>query len=267
MTHLRIRLSRLVLLSSLVAMSSCDMPRFEGPQLQNPPRGFILSESRLPRPMFKDHDVVFATAWISTAQDLSIIHINGHRGELGVEQVMAAQDTARRYAEDPNVTFGQVEALTVDGRRAWGWEERLQTPARGLVWTAYRAAVPYDTITYSIEVYTGDPRFKPTSPDTLKAIIATFAVGRTTWNLPLIAILAGGFLFVIGSLRSRAKARAARLQSIHLVRFKKPQAGAAATADAPATGADAPSAATRATPARSTAGPPTPGAPSKIPPR
>ena len=270
MTHPRSRLSRPVLLAALLAVSSCDMPRYEGPQIQNPPQGFLLSESRPSRPMFKDQEVVFATAWIGPVQDLSLIHINGHRGDLGYEAVLAAQDTARRYAEDPSITFGEVEALTVDGHRAWGWEERLHTPTRGLLWTAYRAAVSYDTITYAIEFYTGDPRFKRSSPDTLKAVIATFAVGQTTWNMPLIALLAGSLLFVVAGMRSRARARAARLQAIHLVRFKRPEDSTPrsepANEEKAAIVGGAPGAAPRAAPTQSASTPP-PGAIPKIPPR
>ena len=219
------RFGTLVILAA--ATASCEVPNFRGPQIQSPPRGFLLTpESPLERRMFQHHDVVFQSTWVESVTDFSTIHVNGHPGMLGLEEVMAAQDTARRYAGDPAVIFGGVEPLTVDGREAWGWEERLQTPERGLVWVAYRAAVPYDSVTYAIEFYSGDPRFKNAAPDTLKAVIATFAIGETRVSVPLVALVAGALLVVVAGVRSRARAREARLQSIHLVRIeKKPEDG------------------------------------------
>ena len=209
-----------------VALGGCDVPRFEGPQLQEPPQGFLLvRDSYQQRRLFPQHELVFHTAWVESLDDFSTIYIDGHPGALGLEDAMAARDSSRRYALDEDVTFGELEPLQVDGRQAWGWAERVQTPTRGLVWVAYRAIVPYDTITYAIEFYSGDPAFKGAAPDALKAVISTFAIGETTYNVPLIAVLAGLTLFVANFLRSRARARAVRLQSINLVKIpKKPHA-------------------------------------------
>ncbi len=55
-------------------------------------------------------------------------------------------------------------------------------------------------------------------------MISTFEIGQTTYNLPLIAVLAGLALFVVSFVRSKAKARAARLQAIHLVKIPKKKA-------------------------------------------
>lgn len=249
--------ARLAGLVSLVVavLAGCDMPNFEGPQIQSPPRGFLLVRSSpLQRRMFQDQEVVFETTWVESIADFSTIHVNGHLGVLDLEDVMAAQEVAKRFADDPDLVFGEVEPLEVDGRDAWGWAERVETPTRGLVSVAYRAAVPYDTITYAIEFYSGEPGLKRAAPDTLKAIISTFAIGETTINWPLVALLVGALLFVASGLRSRARAKATRLQSIKLVKVKKPAeeeavhgepvgAGAAAAAGGvPASGARAPGA-------------------------
>jgi hypothetical protein len=202
--------------------SACEVPNFEGPQIQSPPRGFLLvPDSYLQRRMFQHRDAVFQTAWVESVADFSTIHINGHAGVLGLEDVMAAQDSARKYVTDPDVTFGGVEPLRVNGRDAWGWSERVETPSRGLVWVAYRAAIPYDTITYAVEFYSGEPGLKRAAPDTLKAVIATFAIGETKLNLPLMALLGGGLFFALAGVRSRARASAARLQAINLVKVER----------------------------------------------
>jgi hypothetical protein len=178
---------------------------------------------------------VFRAAWIESSVDASSIFIDGYPAVLGYEDAIAARDSAQRHALDRDTRFGEVEPITVDGRSGWGWHERVETPARGLVWVAYRALVPYDSVTYAIEFASGNPTFKRSAPDTLKAVIATFGIGRTTYDLPLIALIAGGILFALALWRSKAEARAKRLRSITLAKVPKKQApvvGAASAARA-----------------------------------
>ena len=222
-------------LLGLIALCACNVPNFEGPQIQEPPQGFLLvPDSYQQRRIFPQHELVFHSAWVESTDDFSTIYVDGYPGVLGLEDAMAARDSAWLYAIDPDVTFTEVEPLLVDGRAGWGWAERVETPTRGLVWVAYRAIVPYDTVTYAIEFYSGEPAIKRSAPDTLKAVIASFGIGRTTYNLPLIAVLAGLALFVVSFVRSKAKARSARLQAIHLVKIPKKKKDEAGT---PASGA------------------------------
>lgn len=210
------------LLVGVAGLGGCKVPNFDGPQIQSPPRGFLLQpDSYLGRRMFPQREVVFHNAWVESVADFSTIFINGHPGVLTLEDVLAAQDSVRFYTTDPDVAFGGVEPLRIDGRDAWGWAERVESPSRGLESVTYRAVVPYDTITYAIEFYSGEPGLKSAAPDTLRAIVSSFAVGRIEWNLLLIAIMLGLVLLGGKTLWSRAQARAARLQSINLVTFKK----------------------------------------------
>jgi hypothetical protein len=252
----------------VLAPGACDVPTFEGPQLQIRPEGFLLAEgSRPPRQLVSGSAPVFRTAWVESGADASSIFIDGYPVVLGYEDALAARDSSRRYAHDAETSFGDVEPIRVDGRDGWGWQERVETPTRGLVWVAYRALIPYDTITYAIEVSSGNPRFKGGAPETLRAVIATFRIGRTTYNVPLIALLAGGLLFVIAFLRSKSQARARRLQSINLVKFpqKQPPAEPTASPTVAASTAPTPTSEPReAAPARPypdwrTLKPPTPG--------
>jgi hypothetical protein len=221
------RASALAAVTIAAALVACDVPNFEGPQIQEPPQGFLLApDSYQQRRLFPERDVVFHAAWVESIDDFSTIYIDGHAGMLGFEDAVAAREGVRRSATDPDVRFGEVEPLQVDGRDAWGWSERVETPTRGLVWVAYRAIVPYDSVSYAIEFYSGEPAIKRAAPDTLKAVIASFGIGETTYDLPLIALLSGLALFVAGFARSQSKARAARLRAIHLVKVpkKKPEA-------------------------------------------
>jgi hypothetical protein len=187
---------------------------------------------------------VFRAAWVESSVDASSIFIDGYPAVLGYEDAVAARDSARRHALDRDTRFGEVEPITVDGRSGWGWHERVETPTRGLVWVAYRALVPYDSVTYAIEFSSGNPTFKRTAPDTLKAVIATFGIGRTTYNVPLIALIAGAALFALALWRSKAEARAKRLRSIILAKVPKK-----AAPTEPATAAAPPATAPPAAPA------------------
>jgi hypothetical protein len=172
--------------------------------------------------MFPDREVTMHTAWINAGNGpYSGIYVNAHPGGLGIEEVAAAQDAARGVPVNQEVTYGEIEALTIDGRTAWGWAERLQTAERGLDWVAYRTVVSYDTVSYAIEFYSGDPATKLAAPDTLRAVIATFAIGETTWNIPLIALLAGVLLIGFNTVRKKQAEKAAHLRSINLVQVKK----------------------------------------------
>jgi len=253
-------------LAAMLALAACDVPNFEGPQIQEPPQGFLLApDSHQQRRLFPERELVFHAAWVESIDDFSTIYIDGHRGALGFEDVVAAREEARRVADDPDVRFGEVEPLRVDGRDAWGWSERVETDRRGLVWVAYRAVVPYDTISYAIEFYSGDPSIKREAPDTLKAIISTFAIGRTTYNIPLIAIGLGFALFGVNLVQSKRRQNAARLKSINLVKVEKkkaPEGEAAGAADgSPVAAPAAPPAPTRPAAPPRAAAPSPPGGP------
>jgi len=100
--------------------------------------------------MFPDLELVSHNAWGGTYWGhFSGIYVNGHDGVLTEEDMLTAWEASVAVAQE-GVIFENVEVLTIDGRKAWGWAERLHTPELSLVWIAYRAMVPYDTITYAI---------------------------------------------------------------------------------------------------------------------
>jgi hypothetical protein len=190
--------------------------------------------------MFAHLPEVHHDAWVQSLPPYSTVRINGYAGTLTLDDVIAAQDSGRTHAPDRDITFGGLEPLVIDGREAWAWEERIETPARGIPWVAYRVMVPYDTISYTIEISTQDPMFKSGAPASLRAIAGTFAVGETVYNWPLIAMGVGLLLLGLHMLRQNAQAKRARLQSINLLKVekKKPEteedemAGAAASTGA-----------------------------------
>ena len=219
--RLSTRRVRWALATLLIVLAGCEIPNFEGPQIQNISEGFRKQpDSYLQRRMFPDLEILHHDSWVSMAfGHVSRIVINGHPGVLTRADVASAQNAARAAATEP-VTFGEVIQYTIDERPAWGWSERLETPEVGLQWIAFHVVVPYDTITYAIELNSDNPYFKSV-PDTLVTIARSFAIGEMTWNIPLLVFLGLCVVFLIDFLRKRADRRQQRLQSIRLVEFKK----------------------------------------------
>jgi hypothetical protein len=221
-------------------------------------------------PMFPDRAVVHHDAWVEASWgNFSGIYINGHPGVLGRDEVDGARRQAIAATAGKRVEFGEIESLQADGRTAWGWGETWRLENGGLQYVVFRAAIPYDTITYAVDFITGDPGLK-IRPDSLRTIVASFAVGKTTWNVPLILIVAGVVLLGVSVMRSRRKARAERHRGIPLVTVPKKEAG---KPGAPATAAGAGPAGAPATaqapPRAPSSGsvPPRPPEPKKPPPR
>ncbi len=231
--------------------TACKVPNFEGPQIQNPPPAFTMNrEASEERPMFPDRAIVYHDAWVEASWgNFSGIYINGHVGVLGPDEVQAARRGAMAAAEGKRVHFGEVETLQVDGRTAWGWEEKWLLDNGGLQYVVFRAAIPYDTITYAVDFLTGEPGLK-SRPDSLRTIVASFAVGKTTWNWPVILIVAGVVLLLVQIMRKRAQERAARHRGVPLPTIPKKEAP---KPGAPAPGGPAPGAATAAPPPGSVA--------------
>jgi len=208
--------SRAVSCAVLVAVTAaCEVPNFRGPQVQEPPTGYApRADADQARRMFPGHEVMHRDAWVETSIQSGTIHINGHAGVLDVEDVQAAQDAAMASAP-VGVVFGGLERLTVDGRQAWGWSERLESLDGRVGWVAFRLAIPYDTITYAVEFQSSAPELTA-RPDSVRAVVASFAVGRTRWNLPLLLAVAAALLLLSWFLRVRAHERAERLRGIRL---------------------------------------------------
>ena len=218
-----------LVLVPLVA-AGCDLPRFHGPQIQSPPPAFTMNpEADQQRRIFPELQPIHHDAWVeASGGNFSGIYIDGYRGVLTTEQIEGARQAAIA-AYEPHVEVTELEPLRIDGRAAWGWTELWRPPGRGLVWVAYRAVIPYDTISYAVEFIAGDPGLK-VRPDSLRTIVASFAVGRTQWNFPLIAIVAGAVLFLVAFVRKKREEAAQRARSITLKKIPKPEKPEAAAA-------------------------------------
>lgn len=214
----------LAALAAAFTAAGCDVPAFHGPQIQSPPPAFTRNpEAADTRVMFPELPVVHKDAWVEASWgNFSGIFIHGHPGVLGPDEVDAARTDAMaaRAGQRDTVEFGELELLRVDGRAAWGWGETWRMPDGGIRYVAFRVAVPYDTITYAIEFVSGEPGFK-IRPDSLRTIVASFAIGATTWNVPLIVALVGLVLLAGYRVHVTRQQRAARHRSVPLVRIPR----------------------------------------------
>lgn len=203
-----------------VVTTGCSQPRFLGPQVQAPPPGFTINvEAKQDSPMFPSRAVVFHTAWVEASWgNFSGIYVNGHPGVLGRSEVEGAHRDAMAKAAGRRVEFGELEQIQIDERTAWGWGETWRLENGGLQYVVFRAAVPYDTITYAVDILTGDPGLK-IRPDSLRTVAASFEIGRVEWNFPLLLIMAGALVFMIGSWSRKQKARAAQARHVPLVKI------------------------------------------------
>lgn len=210
-------------LALILTAAGCQMPRFQGPQIQSPPENFLINADNVPGSwMFPDREHTFNTAWVHTdISGTSLIRVVGHPGTSTPEDVMAARERVIASETDPDMIAEDIEVLTIDERRAWGWYQRVQSDRRGLVQVSYRAIVPYDTVTYVVEFVSGEPSLKAPAPDTLRAIVSSFAIGRTTLDFPKLAIFVGAVLLLVAFLRGRARDRKDQLRSINLVKIEK----------------------------------------------
>ncbi|RMH12209.1 MAG: hypothetical protein D6701_13780, partial [Gemmatimonadetes bacterium] len=200
-------LGRLASLALLLTLAACTPPQFEGPQIQAPPEGFFYdANSSQARKVFDDREVLAEGAWLSNLADedeLSVISLTTFRGPVTRAEVEAAREALIARWGRPTTEYGPVRTYRIDDRDAWGW---LETNRFGgsLRSRELKVVVPYDSVSYAIEFYTRDPLFL--EPAELEAVVGTFAVGRTEWNLPGLALGALIALVVLALLRERLRA-------------------------------------------------------------
>ena len=152
---------------------ACEVPNFQGPQIQNPPVGFTMRpETDLEQGMMRDQEVIHHDAWVEADWgDFSGIYINGHPGALSRDDAERSRRDLMARNAGARIEYGETEELTIDGRTSWGWTEWWRLENGGLDYVVYRALIPYDTISYTVEFLTGDPGLK-IRPDSLRIVVA-----------------------------------------------------------------------------------------------
>ena len=192
----------LALLTSSVA---CDVPRFKGPQIQGITPGFLNKpDVGWDKIMFPDRPTVHFDAWVRTDVDtFDGIYITGHPGSTSPEEVERAREESMAVRGEQKLQYGELEFVVIDGRASMAWMEAWEDD--GLHALTLRTVIPYDTVTYIVEFHAGDPMFK-TRPESMRAIVSTFAIGRTEWSAPLLALGVGVSLLLFGAVGARVRA-------------------------------------------------------------
>ncbi len=181
-------------LLSLLAIG-CSKPRFEGPQVQEPPYGFRFDANAYQaRNVFPEREQLGQVAWFTTRGDdeHSSIFITTYAGPSDRAQVQGARD-AQEQRYGGNMRYGVLEPIEIDERPAWGWLE-TQYYRGELASLEYKAVLSYDTVTYAIEFFSNQSEWM--DGNRLREVVATFAVGTTKVNY--LAIVVGAVIAVIG---------------------------------------------------------------------
>lgn len=159
-------------------LAGCMGPRplHPGPDVVKVPEGFIYDPNlTAARNLFPERPKVLERGYTTAAiadEDQSLIQITEWGGPTTREETEQAVRT--EFERYPHFDPGPVEALTIDGREAWGW---IQTQPRGAPQATameYRAVVSYDQATYLVEFFTTHQRFL--DPQRLKDVVASFVV-------------------------------------------------------------------------------------------
>jgi hypothetical protein len=195
--------------ATLLLTTACSRPRFEGPQVQSPPPRFQFDpNSSQARNVFGERLKVRQVAWWRFGKNDtgSTIFITTYHGPSTRDAAQSALDTAEEKWGRPTHEYGGLELLRIDDQTAWGWLETSTRSNGALRGVDYTAVIPYDSVTYVVEFSTDEEELL--LPDSLRAIVRTFAVGRTeidAGGMALAGVAALVLLLVIGG-RLKAKA-------------------------------------------------------------
>jgi hypothetical protein len=201
----------LVLSAATVLLAGCSRPNFPGPQIQSPPPQFRFDpNSSQARNVFPERSHLRQVAWwrLGSNDTNSSIFITSYDGASTRNEVQAALDAAAARWGRVNHRYGGLERLRIDGRPAWGWLETSTLSNGNPGSIDFTAVIPYDTITFVVEISTDESEFL--LPDSLRAIVGSFAIGRTEVDPAGIALGVASALVVLLVLAGRLNARADR---------------------------------------------------------
>lgn len=197
-----------LILVLLTGLGACSTPRFEGPQIQEPPAGFLYDANAYQgRNVFPEREELRQGAWLSRIADddlHSSIFITVYAGPSSHGDIVAARNRQEeRYGA--NTRYAALEGLTIDERQAWAWLE-TQMYRGDVASLEYKAVVPYDTMTCVIEFFTRDPAWRDEAK--LRQVVTSFAVGKREVNTPAVVVAAVAGLLGVAVLRRARRAPA-----------------------------------------------------------
>lgn len=158
------------------ALPACSGPRFEGPQVQEPPVNFVFdANASQGRNVYPDRRQRAQVAWWHSMgeRDHSSVFITTYDGPSTQADVAAARNRqAEQYGH--YIRYGDLETLWIDDHGAWGWLE-TQIVEGDTASLEYKAVVTYDSVSYAVEFFSSEPEWM--DPTRLREVVSSFAVG------------------------------------------------------------------------------------------
>lgn len=161
----------LLAIAALLFLPACAGQEPKRPQVAHVPEGMLhdanLESARLVLP---DFELTDQDGWMSLQEPHRSIVFSSFAGQATEEDVVNAVDAAAaRYTSEE---YGEIESLTIDRRRAWGWFERQYLDG-GLAANQFTAVVPYEDQTWTVEYYVSEPGESDTD-DALRTLVESF---------------------------------------------------------------------------------------------
>jgi hypothetical protein len=175
----------------LLLAGGCTIPNYQGPQVQEPPAGFVFdANSTQGRNVFLDRPPVRQGAWwrLDTVRDEhSSIFISTYDWTPDAFEIDAARDRhAREYGHEFSI-YGEVERVVIDDRAAWVWfHTQTHTFTGATTALEFTAVIPYDSVTYAVEFSSDQPEYL--REDAVRLVVMSFAVGRTKIHYPALLV-------------------------------------------------------------------------------
>lgn len=191
-----VRLVPILALMTASGLSACAKPQMEDLHIPGGLTGFLFdANATKARNVFPEREQLRQYGWMTFGEDVNSLMVTKYAGAATAEEIEAARDAqAARYGRD-TMRYGDVEAITVDGRLGWGWLE-TQIYKGELASLEYKAVIPFDDVTYAVEFHAGKPDYQDEAK--LKAVIRQFQLGRT--EFPAAQVAASGLILVFGAI-------------------------------------------------------------------
>jgi len=182
----------------MVATAACLKPSVPGYQVHDVPEGFLFTaNANTGVSAFPDRDILSRGVWmgdIETFEPQSEIYVTRYSGNITIEEAEVARDAqASRYGNPSSIDYARVATVTIDGRSAFAWMETRYDENSAVRSLEYKAVIPYDTVTYSVEFNTSVAH--RLHPDSLTRVVHSWGPGETEvlWGAILIVggVLAG----------------------------------------------------------------------------
>jgi len=188
----RFRQAAPALALALLGVAACLRPSVPGYQVRGVPEGFLFNaNANTGVNILPDRDILSRGVWmgdLETFEPQSQIYVTRYAGTATIEEARTARDVqAGRYGNPASIEYAEVETVTIDERPAFTWMEIRYDEHEAIRSLEYKAVIPYDTVSYSVEFNTSAPH--RLHPDSLTRVVHSWGRGETEvlWGTIFVA--------------------------------------------------------------------------------